>query len=555
MSKDTEQLIEYNNKTEKYLLKYNMREELLHLYSLMARHYTGIEQYSNAYVYIFKGEKIANQLYEKNKDLESLSTLIAIKYLKAVVALDIGMENEADIVFNEAEILRKTDFQIRERVDIYSNILLYYQDKKEYQLVEKYGYKVIELIEKIDPNLYKYKSDYARAYRILANNYIKIGEIDKCIDIINILKSSPNLMDSNKQRFEMYQLYANVYKYYGNSLEYINYLSLAYDEIKESKESIKKVKIVECMIEELESLDNQEELMKWYRVERDLIRELQDFMDTQYLLSQIIDTELQNANYNIEILYLQKSNMRYFIIFLWMIIGVILGLINFVYKSKKLLKKNIDILEQNMMIQHKYYENIKKQQENIKRIKHDIKNHMNVIRNLIIDGEYEHVNNYVQSINEQLNHDTPEQMTNHKILDAILFNKIKICKDKNIIFDLDVKIPEKIPIDDFDLCVIYGNLLDNAIEACLQIQEQNKEKYIELKTFTKGDYLFINIKNNFSLDINTIGNKFITHKEDKLNHGIGMDNIRTTIQKYDGQMKITYADKEFNVSILLKMNQ
>lgn len=549
--KQTDNLIKNIEETEDYLKRYNMDYELLYLYELVSNTYISNEYYNEAYIYINKGENIAKSLYEKYEEKDILSTLTAIKYLKAAIAIDIGMEKQADVVFNEAEELRKQG--VMERVDIYCNIMLYYYNKKEYPLIEEYASKLIDLIKVKDPELKIYEKYYLRANRILAENYINLGDINKCLEITNELTNYKNTFSSRSSSFGMYYLYGKIYKYYGDSEEYIKHLKLAYEEIIDSNLKVKKIKIVELIIQELKISGNNDELLDWYKVENELIINMHSFLDTQYLLSELIDTELQNANSNIEILELQKSKMIYFIITLLLTTTIIIIAIIVEKKHKKLLKENILILEKNDLIKQQYYENIKENHENIKSIKHDIKNHIILVNKLMRDKEFEQTKKYIQGIEKRIDNNW-DFNTNNKIIDAIVFNKLETCKLEGINLELDIKIPREIPMDEFDICVIYGNLLDNAIESCKKINN-GINKYIKLKTLIKGDYLFLNIKNSSVEKISLKEGNFITTKKDKSNHGIGINSIKNSVNKYGGEVKIDFTEFEFNVSIIINISK
>ncbi|MGL5378852.1 GHKL domain-containing protein [Clostridium sp.] len=549
---DTKNLIKHADQTETYLKKYNMENELLDFYSMMSSRYIGDGNYNMGYIYVGRGEYIAKKMYNEDKSKETLSTLIAIKYLKAVIALDIGMEKEAETVFKEAEKLRKED--IRERVDVYINILLYYQDKKEYDLVEEYATKVIRLVKEKYSEHERYNRDRIKATIILAENYVHKEEIDKSIEITNELINDEEIFKMNIFNDEMHYLYSEIYKYYGKPQESIKYLKLAYTKMENTKLKSQKIKIIESIIEQLEEIGEEKELLYWHKIESDILKTSQNSLDTQYLLSEIINTDLSNAKYSIEMLQLQKYKMIYLIIMLLLLLTIIIITVVILQKRKKLLKENISILEENIIINKKYYENIKTNNENIKRIKHDIKNHIIVINKLMLEKEYEDALNYIKHIENEIDRNSVEVTTNNKIIDAIIFSKIELCKSENINLDLDIKIPEKIEVEDFDICVIYGNLLDNAIEACTKIDKSKANRYIKFKSIIKGDYLYINIKNSYTGNLNIKEDNFITIKKDKINHGIGIKNIKKSIKKYDGDIQINYDEKEFQVSIIINNN-
>lgn len=550
---DNENFMNYNEETENYLIKYNMEEELLHLYSITSTNYIAQERYNEGYLYIYRGEQLAKKMYEKNQSKETLATLVEIKYFKAVIALDIGMEDTANIKFNEAEELRKENNI--EGIDVYFNILLYHHNKQKYDLVEEYALKLIKLIEDKDLDMKNYEHEYNVSRIILAENYIYMGQIDKSVEIANELSNDENILSNKCSRCRVYNLYAQIYKYYGNSQEYIKYLEMIYDYVKDSNVSLKKIKLVRTIIEELEIQDNQEGLLYWYKLESEIFKGRYNSLDIQYLMSQLINNDLQSAKYNIEILKLKESKMIYVIVTLALITIIIIILIIIISKRKRILEENINILERNSTIKQQYYENIKLNYENIRRIKHDIKNHIISINTLISEKHYEEAKKYIRHIENNIDYSCLDISTNNKIVDAIVFSKMETCKLENIDLYLDIKVPKEVSLDEFDICVIYGNLLDNAIQACKKVNEKELKRYIKLKNFVKGDYLFINIKNSYNEKIKVKDGNFITSKKDKENHGIGIESVKKSIKKYDGNIKISYEKKEFSVSIIIPITK
>ena len=107
-------------------------------------------------------------------------------------------------------------------------------------------------------------------------------------------------------------------------------------------------------------------------------------------------------------------------------------------------------------------------------------------------------------------------------------------------------------IDDMDICIIFGNALDNAIEACKKI-ENKSERYIHIKNVVLPEYMLLNISNSFSGEFKTENALFVTTKKDSENHGFGLKNIRSSVEKYGGTMTAK-ADPEkqvFHLSLLI----
>ena len=99
----------------------------------------------------------------------------------------------------------------------------------------------------------------------------------------------------------------------------------------------------------------------------------------------------------------------------------------------------------------------------------------------------------------------------------------------------------------FDIAVILGNLLDNAIEAVANTDE----RWIDIKLrYTKG-CLIIEINNSHDGKLKKIDGRFISRKTDKKNHGIGLKSVETALKNYDGVMQISYDSIKFTVKALL----
>ena len=110
------------------------------------------------------------------------------------------------------------------------------------------------------------------------------------------------------------------------------------------------------------------------------------------------------------------------------------------------------------------------------------------------------------------------------------------------------RIPENLDINSFDLVVVIGNLLDNAIES---LSKQKKGSFQIEISYRQGT-LLINAKNTYEGEIIRKGETLISTKKNATEaHGIGLSNVRRVIEKYDGEMMIDTEDNLFNVHIIM----
>ncbi|HCX61137.1 MAG TPA: ATP-binding protein, partial [Clostridiales bacterium] len=137
------------------------------------------------------------------------------------------------------------------------------------------------------------------------------------------------------------------------------------------------------------------------------------------------------------------------------------------------------------------------------------------------------------------------------IVDSILNYKMQAITNMDTEVQIDVSIPKKINISAYDMTVILGNLMDNAITA---LKKCNSEKLLIVKIrYSKGSIL-ITVANTYNGEVKEKNGTLLTSKDDEKNHGIGLRNVEETVNINNGHMKINYNDKEFKVKIILPVS-
>lgn len=223
-----------------------------------------------------------------------------------------------------------------------------------------------------------------------------------------------------------------------------------------------------------------------------------------------------------------------------------INLINRVIKDNRLRLEN-KVIKENMDRQYAYYLNLKESQLRVKSLYHDMKNHMICIEN--IHGS----NDYTKNINKQLEKCYLSFNTENMILDTILSDKKSICDKNNIDFLVDIKFSHCDFIDMLDVCSIFSNMLDNAIEACNKINNEEIERKIKLRGTVVNKFLVIKCENTKVNNINFKNNKFITDKKDLFLHGIGISSIKNSVEKYDGNVEIDVFENKFIMTIYIPL--
>lgn len=116
--------------------------------------------------------------------------------------------------------------------------------------------------------------------------------------------------------------------------------------------------------------------------------------------------------------------------------------------------------------------------------------------------------------------------------------------------NIDIQIPKQLYNKNFNICVILGNLLENAIREA----SKSTEKYLSISVRVKKDILFILVENSYIGKIVKEENKFKTRQKDTSIHGIGLESVKQVVAKCSGDIKIEYTENHFAVQVLLYLS-
>lgn len=208
--------------------------------------------------------------------------------------------------------------------------------------------------------------------------------------------------------------------------------------------------------------------------------------------------------------------------------------------------RNQERYEEHLKMQVKHLDEMLVAQNQLRKFKHDFSNHVIGINSYLEEKDFDGAKKYVGSLSELIDSDKSTIKTGNIALDAIISTKKAIAESKNIEFVTKTQIPPKLPIDPVDISVIFGNALDNAIEACDRVN--SAEKKISLTLTKQNENIFCKIVNSSP---KTQKSAFKTSKADKANHGFGLENIKSTLSKYNCEPNITYEDNEFVLKFII----
>ncbi len=230
--------------------------------------------------------------------------------------------------------------------------------------------------------------------------------------------------------------------------------------------------------------------------------------------------------------------------------GVSITTIVILYLYEKTLKQQNFLTKQQLQQmqltnQVKHYDALMMSQEKIRKTKHDLKNHLNAIKAQIDNNENAQAVEYINSILEDVGEGNTCFNTGNTVLDAILSVKKEEAEKKGICFNADLLIPSNLPVAAADICVIFGNALDNAIEACEKVSDK---PYILVELVYGENTLMCKIENS------SIGNTDTgraTTKADIHDHGIGKMNIKRALEHYNSIYETESLNDRYIFSFML----
>lgn len=206
--------------------------------------------------------------------------------------------------------------------------------------------------------------------------------------------------------------------------------------------------------------------------------------------------------------------------------------------------------------QNKYYENqlnlMRDALSNTKTLQHDLKNKLSPLYDLALNGKNDALIERLAELTDLYTGGKEYASSGNTAIDSIINFKLQQAKKEDIEVACEIIIPKKLNISSFDIAVILGNLIDNAITGVKTIQ---RNKWIDIKIKYSKGRLMITINNAFDGIVLQNKGVMMTRKQDRKNHGLGLKSVEKTIAKYNGVMNIHYTNDAFKVKLLMYVQQ
>ena len=230
---------------------------------------------------------------------------------------------------------------------------------------------------------------------------------------------------------------------------------------------------------------------------------------------------------------------------------------NMIYWNRE--KSGRIILENQISSLQEHMEEMERIYSGIRGMKHDMKNTLAVIQRLSAEEGNRELQEYLSELNKGFEELEVRFRTGNTVVDTLLNMKyheaVRDVPDLKVDTD-HLLFPQGIEIHSYDIGVILGNAVDNAMEACrkLKAKEPGADAFIRISSLQKGNLLILKVENSFDGKVvRKPQNEFpVTDKSDRKSHGIGLTNIKSTAEKYQGAVDFKVNGKVFVLSVMMK---
>jgi len=197
----------------------------------------------------------------------------------------------------------------------------------------------------------------------------------------------------------------------------------------------------------------------------------------------------------------------------------------------------------------KHYEEVETMYRKMRGWRHDYHNHIQVLKAHMEMKDYEEASCYLDMLNHDLSTVDTVIKTGNVMVDAILNSKLSMMKEKNIHIDVTAIVPSEVPFSGIDLSVLIGNLLDNAMEACVKQENDEDNRFIRIYIDIVKKQLYIAITNSMDGRAKKAGMKYLSSKGGI--HGFGLLRIDGIVRKYGGFINRQNEEGVFATEVML----
>lgn len=215
------------------------------------------------------------------------------------------------------------------------------------------------------------------------------------------------------------------------------------------------------------------------------------------------------------------------------------------FKNLLVAEHQNELIVQEAQLKEGYYREVEQSNQEIRRIRHDLINRLSGLYDSLNSGDTA----FKQALEElmgELQDSTAKIYTSNEILNSILKLKFVQAEKLHIRVENDIMVPKYLKMEYGDMGILFGNLLDNAIEACSRLPQEHRWLRLTVNYFRGGLVLIVENSKDAEEDID-----FFTHKIYPKNHGIGIKSVKRVVAKYNGIIEFKDEAMYFEASAII----
>jgi signal transduction histidine kinase len=231
----------------------------------------------------------------------------------------------------------------------------------------------------------------------------------------------------------------------------------------------------------------------------------------------------------------------------WCLIILCFAIISTHEKTRQ--KYEVNLAREIISSGRSYYEKLTDMTEQLHILRHDYKHHLETMQKMICGGVNTEIQDYLEMLNVVIYEKGKKDYCKSRVINALFERFCERCHKEQIELQERIKLPPAGTIDDYTLCIILGNLLENAITACLRTPE-NEIPYIEISMRPYGQQYGIKVENSYDGVLKHEGKILYTTKKEG---GLGIKSIVSVARMYHGEYVPMWDEKKFSAFVVLKL--
>lgn len=216
-----------------------------------------------------------------------------------------------------------------------------------------------------------------------------------------------------------------------------------------------------------------------------------------------------------------------------------------VYKEFEISSARLTLARNQIAMQTEYYDALSVQINEVRSVRHDVRHFVGALKRLSDEGRYEELNRFLNEYAAKADPSPLPVFCENAVANSILGYYFLRLKERGIPLHCACRIPKQLSVSDSDLCVVLGNALENALEACGKL-ENPEARFVSVESRTANGQLLIKIANAYNGFLNQTDERYLTTKNDPY-HGIGLQNIKKVVDAYKGFVKTEHNGTVFTL--------